>query len=207
MTSALTGPTSSSAAEKRLNELLGRRSPTVGPGIGFDLITFGGASEPVEVVAPAALVGISPFYDGAVLKIRGRFASSQLAQHVRSLVMDGVLSTMSVGMPGVERVKDSTGVTHITRAELLEVSFVSIPSNREARVLTTRSLRRGPSEAEYGRAVAKAQQARVKALLMLAELDLAEVDRSEAERARKAMDPMVVLRDARCLLSNLERGR
>lgn len=78
-----------------------------------------------------------PFYDGYVLKATGRFASTTRAQEVRQLVVDGVIETMSVGFRDAKReMKD--GVPYITSAELLEASFVSIPANREALVLSAK---------------------------------------------------------------------
>jgi HK97 family phage prohead protease len=75
-----------------------------------------------------------PFYEGDVLKLRGRFATTARAQEIRTLVAEGVIASMSVGFMSAEReMKD--GVPHIVRGELLEGSMVSIPSNRESAVL------------------------------------------------------------------------
>jgi HK97 family phage prohead protease len=76
-----------------------------------------------------------PFYDGDLLKIRGSFASTALAQDVRTLVKEGHVNTMSVTFRGAQREVGEDGVTHITKAELLNVAFVVIPSNREAVVI------------------------------------------------------------------------
>jgi HK97 family phage prohead protease len=76
-----------------------------------------------------------PFYDGDLLKIRGKFASTALAQDVRTLVKEGHVRTMSVTFRNAQRVTGEDGVTHITSAELLNVAFVVIPSNREAVVI------------------------------------------------------------------------
>ncbi len=75
-----------------------------------------------------------PTYEGNVLVLRGKFASTARAQEIRSLVAEGIITNMSVGFMSAERaVKD--GVPHISEAEILEGSFVSIPSNRESAVL------------------------------------------------------------------------
>lgn len=75
-----------------------------------------------------------PFYDGDVLKARGMFASTARAQEIRTLVTEGVIGHTSVGFMAATR-EDGKDAPHITKGELLEGSFVSIPSNREATVL------------------------------------------------------------------------
>lgn len=75
----------------------------------------------------------TPFYDGDTLKVKGRFAATPLGQEVRQLVLDGHLDGMSVGfIRPVREQKD--GVTHLTRAELIEASFVTVPANTQALV-------------------------------------------------------------------------
>lgn len=81
-----------------------------------------------------------PYYDGQTLKARGYYGSTSRAQEIRSLVADGVIGHTSVGfMPPTRKVAD--GVTHIVKGELLEGSFVSVPSNREAAVLVAKAYR------------------------------------------------------------------
>lgn len=79
-----------------------------------------------------------PFYDGDVLKARGTFASTPRAQEIRTLVAEGVIGHTSVGFMAAVR-KDAEDTPHITKGELLEGSFVSVPSNREAAVLLAKS--------------------------------------------------------------------
>lgn len=74
-----------------------------------------------------------PFYDGDVLKARGVYASTARAQEIRTLVSEGIIGHTSVGFMGATRKDGDT--PHITKGELLEGSFVSVPSNREAAVL------------------------------------------------------------------------
>lgn len=89
----------------------------------------------------------TPFYDGDRLMARGYYASTARAQEIRSLVADGVIGHTSVGfMPPVREMKD--GVPHIVKGELLEGSFVSVSSNREAAVLVAKSYRQ-PEEKTY----------------------------------------------------------
>jgi HK97 family phage prohead protease len=75
-----------------------------------------------------------PFYEGGVLKARGTFASTARAQEIRTLVAEGVIGHTSVGFMAATR-QDAEDAPHITKGELLEGSFVSVPSNREAAVL------------------------------------------------------------------------
>lgn len=83
-----------------------------------------------------------PFYDGDVLKARGYFASTQRAQEIRTLVTEGVIGHTSVGFMAAER-EESEDAPHIKAGELLEGSFVSIPSNREASVLMAKGFKAG----------------------------------------------------------------
>lgn len=83
-------------------------------------------------------VGVAkPYYEGDVLKVKGYFASTARAQEIRTLVTEGVIGSMSVGFMGASR-ETKDGVDHITEAEILEGSFVSVPSNREAAVLVAK---------------------------------------------------------------------
>lgn len=79
-----------------------------------------------------------PYYDGDVLKVKGTFSSIPRAQEVRTLVAEGHIRTTSVAFMDAER-EQKDGVTHITRAELLNGAFVPIPSNREAVVLSAKA--------------------------------------------------------------------
>jgi HK97 family phage prohead protease len=76
-----------------------------------------------------------PFYDGDVLKARGVFASTTRAQEIRTLVSEGVIGHTSVGFMAAVRKDADDDAPHVTKGELLEGSFVSVPSNREAAVL------------------------------------------------------------------------
>jgi HK97 family phage prohead protease len=79
-----------------------------------------------------------PFYDGKTLKARGTFASTPRAQEIRTLVAEGVIGHTSVGFMAAVR-KDADEAPHVTKGELLEGSFVSVPSNREAAVLMAKA--------------------------------------------------------------------
>jgi len=83
-----------------------------------------------------------PYYaeDGS-LRVKGTFASTPLAQEVRTLVAEGHIRTTSVTFMAAERVKDEKSVDHVVRAELLNGTFTPVPSNREAVVLSAKALK------------------------------------------------------------------
>lgn len=78
----------------------------------------------------------TPFYEGDILKARGVFDPDQAAQTIRAKVGRSI-RFMSVGFMGATRT-DQDGVPHISKGELLEASFVSVPSNREAAILAVK---------------------------------------------------------------------
>ena len=82
-----------------------------------------------------------PFYDGDVLKARGVFDPDADSQAIRQKVGRSI-RYMSVGFMAAKRA-DVEGVPHITKAELLEASFVSVPSNREAAILAVKDAHQG----------------------------------------------------------------
>ncbi len=155
-----------------------------------------GAFNPLPVQVPIhvdhrmdseGLVGSGrPYYtpDG-VLKVAGTFAGTPRAQIIRQLVSEGHLSSMSVGFFAATK-KDVDGVPTISKAELIEVSFVTVPSNREARVLASRDFRSTNGREMSGRACTAAAHAQV----LLAELALADLDAvmSPQRQARKALE-------------------
>ena len=152
-----------------------------------------------HLMSSEGLVGSGqPFYAGDHLMVRGTFASTPRAQVVRQLVKEGHLGHMSVGFMAADR-KDVDGVPHITRAELLEVSFVSVPSNREARVLAAKS---GSKEATVSEA---------RALVARTLLDIALADAQfvlqQTKRARPATSADAALADAKALIADLRRDR
>lgn len=139
-----------------------------------------------------------PFYDGQTLMIEGRFAKTPRAQEIRSLVVDGVIGHMSVGFMGAAR-NDQDGVPTITKAELLEISFVSVPSNREAAILESRSVK-----ASRG---SDAATARVRALTSVAEAELllSDLKRRQNRQLRPATTPRDAVAQARRLLRQIDR--
>lgn len=75
-----------------------------------------------------------PEYEGDALMLRDfRFASTAVAQDVRSLVDEGHISKMSVAfMDATRELDEKDGLPHVRSAELLNAAIVAIPSNREA---------------------------------------------------------------------------
>lgn len=82
----------------------------------------------------------TPSYDGeGRLVVDGTFASTPLAQEVRTLVSEGHIRTTSVTFMSADR-EEKDGVPHVVRAELLNGTFTPVPSNREAVVLSAKTL-------------------------------------------------------------------
>jgi HK97 family phage prohead protease len=76
------------------------------------------------------------------LRITARFASTPKAQEVRTLLLEGHLSRMSIGYETVTdewAERDGKRVRLITAAELWEVSVVVFPANNEAVVTGPRA--------------------------------------------------------------------
>lgn len=82
-----------------------------------------------------------PFYDGAVLKFEGTYASHPLAQMVRSLVDEGHIRSMSVlYMNDRYEIDEKDGLKHLRSAELLNAGIVGIPANKDALITASKSL-------------------------------------------------------------------
>lgn len=92
------------------------------------------------------------FYDGDVLKVKGRYAGTPTAQQLRQLVSEGMVQTMSVGYIDA-KYTDVKGVPTLQSADLIEASFVSVPANREALVLASKTLTPAPSPSSIGAAM------------------------------------------------------
>jgi HK97 family phage prohead protease len=82
-----------------------------------------------------------PYYDDAgSLRVKGTFASTPLAQEVRTLVSEGHIRTTSVTFMSADREPDEKGVMHVKTAELLNGTFTPVPSNRQAVVLSAKAV-------------------------------------------------------------------
>jgi HK97 family phage prohead protease len=81
----------------------------------------------------------APYYDGALLKFKGTYASTPLAQMVRTLVDEGHIRTMSVAyMNSLYEVDEKDGLRHLRKAELLNAGVVGIASNRDALITASK---------------------------------------------------------------------
>ena len=111
-----------------------------------------------------------PYYEGGRLMIEARFASTSAAQDARTLVTEGILDSVSVVFFAAKK-EQRAGVPTIVSGELLAVDLVTIPSNRDALVMSSRSFR---AHAATARTVS------ADALMALA--------RAEVREARRLMD-------------------
>jgi hypothetical protein len=74
------------------------------------------------------------------LVVSGTYSSLARAQEVRTLVNEGHIRTTSVAFMSEKSTKDGKSVT---KRELLNGAFVAIPSNREALVLSSKTVKAG----------------------------------------------------------------
>ncbi len=82
-----------------------------------------------------------PYYDGDVLKVKGTFASTALAQQIRTLVIEDHLGHMSVAYRAAKYETDEKdGLPHLRKGELINAAIVGIPANREAEILVAKAL-------------------------------------------------------------------
>lgn len=101
------------------------------------------ASLPVHVDHIATytnLVGRAvPRYEGEILVAKGHYTASPLAQALRADVAEGNITHVSVGFANGVR-KALAGTPHVTKGELVEFSFVTVPANAHALVLAAKSM-------------------------------------------------------------------
>ena len=141
-----------------------------------------------------------PKYRGDDLWVEAKFASTARAQELRQLVLDGAVKHVSVGFMGSTR-KDVDGVPTVIKAELLEVSLVSIPANREADIVSVRAF-------DPRMTPAKAMKIAAHALVDVALLDAKQAMQADNRRIiRKSQrflaSPEMALAEAKALLREL----
>ena len=136
-----------------------------------------------------------PYYRSGVLMVDVTFGSDPRSQTVRGKVNEGLIATTSVGFMNAKRRRDEKGVPHVTKAELLEISLVTIPSLREAQVIESRSpspqtakqllaeIKHVAADALLAAARAEIRQARA----VLAQSERHESTRSEVNRALREL--------------------
>lgn len=107
-----------------------------------------------------------PYYDSSGrLMIDGTWGSGADVQAVRQKVVDGLIDSTSIVFMA-EKWEDIDGVRTCTKGELLAVDLVTIPSNRDARILAARGFRRSrPFTTD---------EARFQAAMALMEVEIAE---------------------------------
>ena len=88
-------------------------------------------------VASTVGSGVPTLNDAGELVVSGAFSSLPRAQEVRTLVREGHINTTSVAFMS-SKAPQKDGKQTITR-ELLNGAFVSVPSNREALVLSSKA--------------------------------------------------------------------
>jgi hypothetical protein len=130
-----------------------------------------------QLNAANVIARATPHYRGNDLLISAAFSASREAQAVRAKVVEGTLDSISVVFRGLEW-QTITGVRTLIHGELLSADLVSIPSQRDARVLSTRG---------YSIPSRHGLRAEVDRALVEAELALAEVDLDEADRVLRGV--------------------
>jgi len=73
------------------------------------------------------------------LLVRAVFASTQIAQDMRTLVKEKHIKSMSVGIQLIQYDRNGDGGYAITEAKLMEVTLTAFPSNKEADILSAKS--------------------------------------------------------------------
>lgn len=79
-----------------------------------------------------------PTYENGVLMIRGPFDADEFSQIIRGKLVSGSIRKMSIGFMNAKRERKD-GVPHVVSAEALEASFVVIPANRGADVVSAKA--------------------------------------------------------------------
>ena len=118
--------------------------------------------------AASVVARARPYYVLDDLMIEATFSSTPDAQEVRQKVADGTLDSLSIMFTG-NRWEDIAGVRTCVSGELLAADIVSVPSNRGARILSSRSYSRS-----HG---AQARDVAFDAMLLLARVEIADAER------------------------------
>jgi HK97 family phage prohead protease len=93
--------------------------------------------DPSEVVGSVRSVSVEA--DG--LKVRGKLnLDVQRAREVRAMLIAGDVSGLSIGFRRLKDEGRAGGIHHITKAQLVEVSFVAVPSVPGSRVTSVRAV-------------------------------------------------------------------
>jgi len=125
-----------------------------------------------QMAAAAVVARCRPYYVADELRIDARFSASLEAQAVRGKVAEGTLADISVVFRPIQW-DQIRGIRTLAKGELLAADLVSVPSQRDARVLSVRS---------YAVQSRAGLHAEVERALVEAELAMAAVDLDAAER-------------------------
>lgn len=88
-------------------------------------------------------LGVEATDDGLYIKAKISKSKDPMVSYVRDMIKEGILNAFSVGFDAKEEGKDSAGINEITKAELYEVSVVSLPMNQDSIfTLTTKDLKK-----------------------------------------------------------------
>jgi hypothetical protein len=77
--------------------------------------------------------------DGKQIRVKGTYASTDLAQETRALVNEGHIRTTSIAFLRKSVAKDKASRPHVTKGELLNGAFTPIPANTGAVVLSSKA--------------------------------------------------------------------
>lgn len=107
-----------------------------------DIVTKGAFAKTIQERRPRMLwahdsksvIGVwdEVFEDERGLFVRGRFADTELARDVRSLVAMGAIDSMSIGFMINDAEKTGPNTRTLKEVELYEVSIVTFPANESA---------------------------------------------------------------------------
>jgi phage head maturation protease len=116
-----------------------------------------------------------PYYRGAELWLDVTLGSGQAAQEVRQKISERLLDSVSIVFSG-QKWETINGVRTCTKGELLACDVVTVPSNRDARILSVRGIgQQRPTSTN---------EARWQAQLALMEAELADAKAVLAEAQR-----------------------
>ena len=90
---------------------------------------------------PSKVIGVwdSIEEDDHGLKVKGRFADTELGKEVRSLVLMGAIDSLSIGYRTKDYAYDANGVRLLKEVDLVEISIVTIPANEAATIIDAKS--------------------------------------------------------------------
>ena len=141
-----------------------------------------------HVMTAAGVVGRGrPYYSGDKLYVDVALASTPDAQTIRDKLREGILNTVSIAFMG-QQWETIAGQRTLIRGELLAVDLVSVPSNRDATVVSVRGFTESPGAliGEARRALDDIRRSVMDHDLAQAKALLAELDTPAQHEAHRA---------------------